>query len=553
MKKIGELLLEKKIITPEQLAFALKAQESEKRFIGHILVDKGWITYEQLLINLSEQYHIPFIRLANAEISKEALDAVPLKVAIRHRVMPIRLDGTKLTVAIANPQDVRVLDELRLALHQKFTLEIVLSTEQDIHKAIEKRYGIAAETVQGILTKKDQESVKSFQAQEVIENIQDNDESASVIKLINQILLEADERGATDIHFEPYRGSIRLRYRLDGILKLVETPPSISSLFPAMISRIKVLSGLNLVERRAPQDGRASIKVGDRRIDLRVSIIPTLTGESVVIRILPSQMLLDLQQLGFRGDGLAYLDEMIQKPYGLIFVTGPTGSGKSTTLYACIKRINREDRKIITVEDPVEYEVEGITQIQTNPKVGLTFAAGLRSMLRHDPDVMMVGEVRDAETAELAIRIALTGHLVFSTLHTNDAATGISRLIDIGIDPFLVASAARCFVAQRLVRLICVQCKKQEKSDFPGVEKAYRGTGCEACQQTGFKGRTAIYEILKVTPEIRKMVLQRVSSDAIRDKAVEQGMKLLYEDGLDKVREGLITIEEVIRVTTKDE
>jgi type IV pilus assembly protein PilB len=432
-------------------------------------------------------------------------------------------------------------------------LEIVLSTEQDIHKAIEKRYGIAAETVQGILTKKDQESVKSFQAQEVIENIQENDESASVIKLINQILLEADERGATDIHFEPYRGSIRLRYRLDGILKLVETPPSIASLFPSMISRIKVLSGLNLVERRAPQDGRASIKVGDRRIDLRVSIIPTLTGESVVIRILPSQMLLDLQQLGFRNEGLAYLDEMIQKPYGLIFVTGPTGSGKSTTLYACIKRINREDRKIITVEDPVEYEVEGITQIQTNPKVGLTFAAGLRSMLRHDPDVMMVGEVRDAETAELAIRIALTGHLVFSTLHTNDAATGISRLIDIGIDPFLVASAARCFVAQRLVRLICKQCKKLDTTDHPHVDTCYRGAGCEACQQTGFKGRTAIYEILKVTPEIRKMILQRVSSDAIRDKAIEQGMKLLYEDGLDKVREGLITIEEVIRVTTKDE
>jgi len=553
MKKIGELLLEKKIITAEQLAIGLKAQETEKRFIGNILVEKGWISYEQLLTILSEQYHIPFIRLANAEIAREAIDAVPLKVAIRHRVMPIRLDGIKLTVAIANPQDVRMLDELRLALHQKYTIEIVLSTEQDIHKAIEKRYGIAAETVQGILTKKDQESVKSFQAQEVIENIQDNDESASVIKLINQILLEADERGATDIHFEPYRGSIRLRYRLDGILKLVETPPSITSLFPSMISRIKVLSGLNLVERRAPQDGRASIKVGDRRIDLRISIIPTLTGESVVIRILPSQMLLDLQQLGFRNEGLAYLDEMIQKPYGLIFVTGPTGSGKSTTLYACIKRINREDRKIITVEDPVEYEVEGITQIQTNPKVGLTFAAGLRSMLRHDPDVMMVGEVRDAETAELAIRIALTGHLVFSTLHTNDAATGISRLIDIGIDPFLVASAARCFVAQRLVRLICTQCKKQEKSDFPGVEKSFRGIGCEACQQTGFKGRTAIYEILKVTPEIRKMILQRVSSDAIRDKAVEQGMKLLYEDGLDKVREGFVTIEEVIRVTTKDE
>jgi len=553
MKKIGELLLEKKIITAEQLAMGLKAQEIEKRFIGHILVEKGWLTYEQLLINLSEQYHIPFVRLANAEISREALDVVPLKVAIRHRIMPIRLDGNQLTVAIANPQDVRMLDELRLALHQKYTLQTVLSTEQDIHKAIEKRYGIAAETVQGILTKKDQESVKSFQAQEVIENIQENDESASVIKLINQILLEADERGATDIHFEPYRGSIRLRYRLDGILKLVETPPSITSLFPSMISRIKVLSGLNLVERRAPQDGRASIKVGDRRIDLRVSIIPTLTGESVVIRILPSQMLLDLQQLGFRGEGLAYLDEIIQKPYGLIFVTGPTGSGKSTTLYACIKRINREDRKIITVEDPVEYEVEGITQIQTNSKVGLTFAAGLRSMLRHDPDVMMVGEVRDAETAELAIRIALTGHLVFSTLHTNDAATGISRLIDIGIDPFLVASAARCFVAQRLVRLICTQCKKQETTDHPHVQKCYRGAGCEACQHTGFKGRTAIYEILKVTPEIRKMILQRVSSDAIRDKAVEQGMKLLYEDGLDKVREGLITIEEVIRVTTKDE
>lgn len=555
VKKLGEQLVEKKVITEAQLQEALQAQATQGQYVGQIFIEKGWITEEELGQSLAEQYKMPFVKLKETTIDKATIEKVPLKVATHYKIIPTRLDGNKLTVAIHNPQDLRLLDELRLALHQKFLIDAVLAGRTDIEKAIEKYYGLAAQAIDEILVKKEQsESSDSRSPQsEVVEDIQSKEEAASVITVVNQILFEAHELGATDIHFEPYRGKIRLRYRVDGILRTVETSDSMRKLFPAIISRIKVLCNLNLVERRVPQDGRASVKVGDKKIDLRTSVIPTPNGESVVIRILPNQMLFDLKELGFRGDGLARLDQLCNKKYGIIFVTGPTGSGKSTTLYACLKKINTQDLKIITIEDPVEYEMEGITQVQVNPKVGLSFAQGLRSMLRHDPDVMMVGEVRDLETAELAVRIALTGHLVFSTLHTNDAATSASRLIDMGIDPFLVVSSVQCFIAQRLVRLVCQGCKKEVDSEWPEAKKIFVGTGCKSCQGKGLKGRTVIYELLLLTPEIKKIILRKGSADEIRQKAIEEGMKTLYEVGWEKVREGLTTPEEVLRVTANDE
>ena len=368
------------------------------------------------------------------------------------------------------------------------------------------------------------------------------------MKLVNQLILEAHHRRATDIHLEPYREKVRLRYRIDGMLHDVDIPPAIRQLFPAIISRLKVLSNLNIVERRLPQDGRATVKVGDQRLDLRISVLPTPNGESVVIRILPDRMLLDFEELGFHPSDQRLLEAVIRKPNGLVFVTGPTGSGKTTTLYACMKGINTQERKIVTIEDPIEYELEGITQINASSSVGLSFAMGLRSMLRHDPNVMMVGEVRDLETAELSIRIALTGHMILSTLHTNDATSGIIRLMDMGIDPYLIASSLECIIAQRLVRLLCPACKEEGPS-VASIGKTYRKRGCKRCDQTGFLGRSAIYEMFFLSQPVRDLILQRASADAVRRAAVEQGMRTMREDGLAKVEAGLTTLDEVLRVT----
>jgi type II secretory ATPase GspE/PulE/Tfp pilus assembly ATPase PilB-like protein len=337
------------------------------------------------------------------------------------------------------------------------------------------------------------------------------------------------------------------------VLRTVEVPPTIRQLLTAILSLVKVLSELNIVERRLPQDGRASVLVGEQKLDLRISVLPTPSGESVVIRILPNQMLLQLKDLGFRREDYDRLAHLILQPHGLIFVTGPTGSGKTTSLYAMLTTINTEQRKIITIEDPVEYEMEGVTQVQIHPQIGLTFAQGLRSMLRHDPDVMMVGEVRDYETAELAIRIALTGHLVFSTLHTNDSASAATRLLDMGVDPYLIVSSIKCFVAQRLVRLLCPHCKIEVIPAAKNLTRMYKAQGCDKCQRTGFFGRRAIYEILPMTEPVKDLIMIRSSADAIWRKAIEGGMRTMQEDGWEKVQEGVTTLEEVARVTQADE
>ena len=548
-KKLGQLFIEKGLVTEAQFADALEAQKREGRFVGTVLVEQRRISPEHLMEVLSEYYQLPYVRLEEMTIDPRAVASVPLKIALHYQVMPLAAHNSTLKIAISNPQDVQLLDDVRLALQQRYTIEPVLATVEDILRAVKKHYGMGAETVNRILTDRSATDLAAPQ-EEALEDIEQLASEASVMKLVNQLILEAHSRRATDIHLEPYRGKVKLRYRIDGMLHQVDLPPAIHQLFPAIVSRVKVLSNLDIVERRLPQDGRASVKVGEEKLDLRISALPTPSGQSIVIRILPNQMLLDLHDLGFREDDQKMLEMTLRKSHGLLVVTGPTGSGKTTTLYACVKAINAEERKIITIEDPIEYELEGVTQVHVNPSIGLTFAQGLRSMLRHDANVMMVGEIRDVETAELAIRTALTGHLVLSTLHTNDAAGAITRLMDMGIDPYLITSSVECVIGQRLIRLLCTSCK--ELVDAKRPDQGYRRRGCKACHQTGFHGRSAIYEFFLMSQPIKELVLQRSSADAIRRTAIDSGMRAMREDGLEKVKAGLTTLDEILRVTQED-
>lgn len=561
--RIKDELLKKKLIREDQAKEAETEQQKSGEPIGKILLRKGYIREEDLTRALAEQFNLPFIRFGKFIISKEVLDKVPAKLAIHYKMMPIRASENSMTVAISDPHDVRLLDDIRVALKSKYRIEAVLATETDISNAIRKYYGLGAETVEGILQTEDKSSMPAPEVETEVEDIEKLAGDASIVKLVNQVLLEAWKKRATDIHIEPYRSKLQLRYRVDGMLYPAEVPDQIKRFLPAIISRVKIMSNLNIVERRLPQDGRASVKVGAQKMDLRISVLPTPHGESVVIRILPTSTLVSLTDLGLDQVHRDLLVELIQKPYGIIFVTGPTGAGKSTTLYASLSTINKPENKIITIEDPVEYELEGITQIQVMPQIGLTFAQGLRSMLRHDPDVMMVGEVRDFETAELAIRIALTGHLVFSTLHTNDAASAVTRLVDMGIDPFLVVSSVECFIAQRLIRLICEKCKREDKrtvSDELKKEilecqrekkefKLWVGEGCENCNFSGYKGRTGIHEFLVMNRFIKDLVMKKASADEIKRAAQQNGMRTLRHSGWDKVIQGLTTVDEIIRVT----
>ena len=549
-KKLTQVLVEKRLITEAQLAQLSAEPQSEQQFLGTLLVERGWVEADTLFAVLAEYYQMPFVKLRDAHVDRKAIEQVPMKVALHYTVMPLAVSNGTLKVAVANPQNVRLLDDLRLALHQRYTIEPLLATEADILEALKRHYGVGAETVNQIIADQLQSAHPgAAPVDDTIEDIQQLADDASVVKLVNQLIVEAHSRRATDIHLEPYRGKVRLRYRIDGMLHSVDVPPELRQLFPAIVSRVKVLSNLNIVERRMPQDGRASVKVGKDKLDLRIATLPTPAGESIVIRILPSQMLLQLKDLGFRGDDLTLLERTIRKPHGMILITGPTGSGKTTTLYACLNTIKAEERKIITIEDPIEYELEGVTQVQVNAQTGLTFAQGLRSMLRHDPDIMMVGEVRDIETAELATRIALTGHLVFSTVHTNDAASALVRFMDMGIDPFLIASSIECVIAQRLVRVLCPHCKEEVASPWAQTKTAFQSKGCDKCHKSGFLGRTAIYEFFLMAQPIRELLMKKASADAIRQQAVELGMQTMREDGWGKVSAGVTTLDEILRIT----
>ncbi|MFQ5680448.1 MAG: GspE/PulE family protein [Candidatus Omnitrophota bacterium] len=546
--RLGEILVEKGIITAEQLDSAVKEQAKTKEVLGQILVNMGLVSERQLLEVLSQQQGIPFVDLREAKIDPNAIKNVPAKLARHYKVMPLELSSNVLTVAISDPFDMWPLDDLETNLG--YRVEKVLATSADISAAIREHYGVGADTIEKILGE-DKGIKAEAQPKEKVEDLEKMAGDASVVNLVNQILQQGIDDRATDIHFERFRDELILRYRVDGILYDTQVSDNIKYLYSAIISRIKIMSGLDIIERRLPQDGRAKVRITGKEYDLRISVLPTLYGENVVIRILPTTMLFDGRDLGMSAKDDKALQKLIAKPYGIIFVTGPTGSGKSTTLYSCLSRLNTRERKIVTIEDPVEYELRGISQIQVNPKINLTFARTLRSILRHDPDVIMVGEVRDTETAQITIQTALTGHLVFSTLHTNDSSGGISRLVDMGIDPFLITSSVEAFIAQRLVRVICDKCGEKIIDDsFAGGY--YKGKGCKACNNSGYSGRTGIYEILVVSEAIRKMVLQKRSADEIKKKAIEEGMNTLSDDGWEKVRSGVTTPDEVRRVTQID-
>ncbi len=518
---------------------------------------------KELLDILAEKLKLSCVNLKELLIDKSIITKVPLKIASYYKFIPLALRGRTLTIAVAYPLDIQTLDEIRTQLG--LDLEMSLACSADVLDDLKKYYGLAADTLEKISSQSPAGNFsEQTKVQEGVEDIEKQATDASVIKLVNQIILEGWRKRATDIHIEPYRQGLSLRYRIDGLLYDANVPGEIKNFLNAIVSRIKIMSNLNIVERRLPQDGRAIVRVQDQVLDLRISTIPTPFGESLVIRILPTQMLFSLEKLGLAKSELQIFEKLVQKPHGIIFVTGPTGSGKTTTLYSCLTRINTKDRKIITIEDPIEYEMSGITQIQVMPEIGLDFARGLRSILRHDPDVIMVGEVRDFETAETAIRVALTGHLVFSSLHTNDAASGIARLQDIGVEPYLIASSVEAFIAQRLIRVICPECRFEDKNaplelreliakDL-GIKleevKIFRGKGCAHCNATGFFGRTAIYEILIVDDLTKEMILKKASSDQIKRLALSKGMRTLRQDGWKKTISGITTFEEVIRVTS---
>ena len=557
---LGENLIQKGLISRRELDIGLKEHKKTGQFLGTSLVKLGFIKEEELYLVLAEQLKLSYFKLKEITIDPKIIQKLPAKYAFHYKLIPVKFENDELTVAVSDPLDLRTIDDLRLLL--SLDVVSVLAIESDIYEAIRKYYGIGGETIEKIMdtTELTKELTLSMSK---TEDVADLAEDASIIKFVNQILVQAVKDRATDIHIEPYEDELRVRYRIDGVLYDISVPSNIKYFQAAIVSRIKIMSNLDIVERRLPQDGRIKIKAGQEELDLRISILPTQFGESVDIRLLSGKMLYSFKNLGLSPSDISILGKLIEKPYGIIFVTGPTGSGKTTTLYTCLSKIDKKDKKIITIEDPIEYQLKGVTQIQIHPSIGLSFATGLRSMLRHDPDIMMLGEVRDFETLEITIRVALTGHLVFSTIHTNDAAGAVARLLDMGAEPYLVASSVECFIAQRLVRLICLNCKTAVKPNKEvlvefGIKEdvnnltIYEGKGCESCKFTGYRGRTGIYEFLVMNEEIRDLIIHRSSSDQIKKKALELGMHTLRMDGWERVKKGITTLDEVIRVTKED-
>lgn len=562
---LSEALLRKKLVSREKLAELSRKAAGEARTLRDILIEQKVCSEDEILAMLAEGLGLARVELKDLSLDKSLLHYVPLKIASYYKFLPLKLEGRILTIAVSVPLDLKTQDEIRMQLG--FDIVAALACEREIIEGMKRLYGLAADTLDKIHAA-DQNLSAQPQKADDIDDIGRQAEDASVIKIVNQIIVDAFRRRSTDIHIEPFRDTLSLRYRIDGMLYDANIPDGMYGFLNAIISRVKIMSNLNIVERRLPQDGRAVVKVQEQVIDLRISTIPTPHGESIVIRILPTKMLFSLERLGLIRNDLLVFEELLRKPHGIIFVTGPTGSGKTTTLYACLSRINTKERKIITIEDPIEYEMQGITQIQVNSETGLDFARGLRSMLRHDPDVMMVGEVRDLETAEIAIRVALTGHLVFSTLHTNDAVSGVTRLVDIGVEPYLLSSSVEAFIAQRLVRLICPECRYEDESapiqlkemiaqdmkmDSTEPVHIYRAKGCPNCNFTGYFGRTAIYEILLVNDELRDMIMQKAPANQLLRSARAHGMRTLRQDGWQKVLAGKTTPEEVMKVTAAEE
>jgi len=564
-KILIDVLVKSELINSEDAEGYVRSAKQEHRNLNSYLVRHGILSEREIIDALAKELNLPVLDLKEKEIPQTVIDRVPVKFASFYKFMPVAIEDNVLTVAVSSPLDVRMEDDIRVYLG--FEPRGVLAMRSDINEALKKYYGLASDTIDRILTR-DPKRKNDGNQETWVEDIEKKSEDPSVAKLVNQIILEAYQKRATDIHIEPYRDKMRLRYRIDGTLMDANLPPEARHFLLPMVSRIKIMSNLSITEKRLPQDGSTVVRTKEQDLDLRISTMPALRGESMVIRILPTKsMRTKLEDLGLNERNARKFRELIQSSHGIIFVTGPTGSGKTTTLYACLHELNRDDQKIITIEDPIEYEMEGITQIQISPKLNFSFAEGLRSILRHDPDIIMVGEVRDLDTAEIAIRTALTGHLVFSTLHTNDAASGITRLIDMGVEPYLVASSVEAFVAQRLVRLICPECKeedakvpetvRQEMSRSlkiaPEDVKVYHGRGCELCNKTGYFGRTAIYEILQMEETIRGMLTAKPSSERVKHIAMQNGMATLRQNGWQCVAAGVTTVSEVLYVSSKDD
>ena len=551
-------------ITSEQ---ADQVRRQQRRSIGKgpadVLMEMQIISEESIFRAAADANGFDFEILADQQIPEESIKAVPVKIVMHYRVMPVRVESGILTVAFSNPPTMRDRENMRLVLATR--VKPVIATPSDINRAIKQYYGLGAETVMQIRQDRGlQDRIEKvvYEDEDLAEESQDN---ASIIHLVNQILLEALEMNATDVHIEPFEEKIQLRYRIDGMLRMIPTPNGVRELHAAITSRLKVMANLDIAEKRLPQDGRIRVRLGDEQFDLRVSIMPTRYGETLNMRILNrNTIFFDLGQLGLEKEQMSIFSQLVEMPHGIILVTGPTGSGKTTTLYAALEKTNTTVRKVITVEDPIEYQLEGISQIQIHSSIGLTFSAALRSILRHDPDIILVGEIRDSETAEIAIRAALTGHLVLSTLHTNDSIGAVNRLVDMGCENFLVASSLRAVLAQRLVRRICPHCRVidedvpdrilEEIAETLDLEpddlELTKGSGCVECNQNGYRGRVAIYEFFLNSERFEDMICREAANTEIRLEAYKYGMRTLRMDGWRKAQKGLTSIDEVLRLTS---
>jgi type IV pilus assembly protein PilB len=571
--KLGEVLLKENLISRDQLNQALENQKSTGGRLGSSLVRLGFVSDDEVTAVLSRQYGVPSINLTHYEIDPGVTKLIPMDTAIKYQVLPLSRVGSSLTLAMVDPTNVFAMDDIKFMTG--FNIEPVVASETAIAEAIKKNYASleeqerqkVLEELVSFIDEGDSATLELEAEDETtlnLEQLEKAAEEAPVIRLVNYFLTDAVKRGASDIHLEPYEREYRVRYRIDGILETIMNPPN--KLRDAITSRVKIMSKLDISEKRLPQDGRIMVRMQKdgkkKQLDLRVSVLPTLNGEKIVMRLLDKEMLrLDMTKLGFEPESLAKFQKAILKPYGMVLVTGPTGSGKTNTLYSSITQLNKPDTNIVTAEDPVEFQLPGINQVQMKEQIGLNFATALRAFLRQDPNIILVGEIRDFETAEVAIKAALTGHLVLSTLHTNDAPSTISRLLNMGIEPFLVATSVHLICAQRLVRRLCSDCKRPDPvspqvlrdagytpEEAPSV-KVYRRRGCDNCNHKGYRGRVGLYEVVEVTDELRELILVGASALELRKKAMEQGMMSLRRSGLIKVAAGMTTLEEVIRET----
>jgi general secretion pathway protein E/type IV pilus assembly protein PilB len=555
-----ESILQQRGLVNEDQWRAAKSQAAGRR-IDSVLIEMGLLSEEQALEAFADELGMELVELGDFEVDPDVISQFPTAAIFRHEVLPLDRQNGTVRVATSDPFDLEALSELSSL--SGLELDPVLARHEDIVELIKANLGVGGDTITELVARQVEDGVELLEGiDEVDGDLAEEAQAASVIRLVNEVLIEALELSATDVHIEPQENGLRVRYRIDGMLRPQPVPPEINQFYSSIVTRLKIMSRLNIAERRLPQDGRIKLRIRGREIDVRVSIIPMIHGEGVVLRLLDkSRMVFDLVNVGLPPEIISVFNKLIELPHGIILVTGPTGCGKTTTLYSCLNELKSTTTKIITVEDPVEYQTEGINQIQVHSKIGLTFAHGLRSILRHDPDVILVGEIRDAETANAAIQASLTGHLVFSTLHTNDAASAFTRLIDMGVEPFLASSTVEGVMAQRLIRQLCLECRESytpDESDMPSdfpqpfPEVLYRPVGCRACRETGYSGRTGIFELLRTDEGVRDLCVARASSSKIRQHGLENGMTTLRQSGWLKVAEGVTDVEEIARITKGD-